>query len=63
MYISKKHFRLGGMAASKWTRSIRAIRDTPLADYSAWHQYYALHCISPSERSFAVSFNFINPVF
>jgi hypothetical protein len=33
--ISKKHFRLGGLAASEWTRSVRAVRDTPLADYSA----------------------------
>jgi hypothetical protein len=34
-YISKKHFRLGGLAASEWTRSVRAIRDTQVADYSA----------------------------
>jgi hypothetical protein len=33
--ISKKHFRLGGLAASEWTRSVRAVRDTPVADYSA----------------------------
>jgi hypothetical protein len=33
-YISKKHFRLGGLTASEWTRSVRAIRDTPVADYS-----------------------------
>ena len=32
--ISKKHFRLGGMAESEWTRSVRAIRDTLVADYS-----------------------------
>ena len=32
--ISKKHFRPGGMAASEWTRSVRAVRDTPVADYS-----------------------------
>jgi hypothetical protein len=32
--ISKKHFRPGGMAASEWTRSVRAIRDTPVADVS-----------------------------
>jgi hypothetical protein len=32
--ISKKHFRPGGMAPSEWTRSIRAVRDTPVADYS-----------------------------
>jgi len=34
-FISKKHFRPGGMAPSEWTRSIRAVRDTPVADYSA----------------------------
>jgi hypothetical protein len=32
---SNKYFRLGGMAASEWMRSVRAIRDTPVADYSA----------------------------
>jgi hypothetical protein len=31
--ISKKHFRPGGMAASEWTRSVRAVRDTLVADY------------------------------
>jgi hypothetical protein len=34
-HISKKHFRPGRMAVSEWTRSVRAIRDTPVADYSA----------------------------
>jgi len=34
-FISKKHFRPGGMAASEWTRSVRAVTDTPVADYSA----------------------------
>ena len=34
-HISKKHFRPGGMAPSEWTRSVRAVRDTPVADYSA----------------------------
>ena len=33
-HISKKHFRPGGMAPSEWTRSVRAVRDTPVADYS-----------------------------
>jgi len=33
--ISKKHFRPGGMAASEWTRSVRAVRDAPVEDYSA----------------------------
>jgi len=33
--ISKKHFRPGGMALSEWTRSVRAVRATPVADYSA----------------------------
>jgi len=34
-FISKKHFRPGGMAPSEWTRSVRAVRDTTVADYSA----------------------------
>jgi len=34
-FISKKHFRPGWMAPSEWTRSVRAVRDTAVADYSA----------------------------
>jgi hypothetical protein len=34
-YISKKHFCPGRMAASEWTLSVRAVRDTPVADFSA----------------------------
>ena len=34
-HISKKHFRQGGMAMSEWTCSVRAVRVTPVADYSA----------------------------
>ena len=30
----QKHFHPGGMAPSEWTRSVRDIRDTPVADYS-----------------------------
>jgi hypothetical protein len=33
--ISKKYFRPGGMSPSEWTRSIRAVRDTPVEDYPA----------------------------
>ena len=33
--ITKKYFRPGRMAPSEWTRSVRAIRDTQVADYSA----------------------------
>jgi len=33
--ISKKYFRPGGMAPSEWTRFLRAVRDTPVGDYSA----------------------------
>jgi hypothetical protein len=33
--ISKKYFRPGGRAPSERTRSIKGIRDTPVADYSA----------------------------
>jgi len=32
--ISIKHFCPGGMATSEWMHSIRAIRETPVADYS-----------------------------
>ena len=32
LHISKKLFRPGGMALSEWTRSVRAFRDTPVAD-------------------------------
>jgi hypothetical protein len=35
VHISKKIFCSGGMALSEWTRSVRAVRDTPVADYSA----------------------------
>jgi len=35
IFISKKHFHPGGMAPSEWMRSVRAVRDTPVADYSA----------------------------
>jgi hypothetical protein len=34
-HISKKKFRLAGMAPSEWTRSIRAVKDTALEVYSA----------------------------
>jgi len=34
MRISKKYFRPGGMALSEWTRSVRAVRDTLVVDYS-----------------------------
>jgi len=34
-HISKKHLHPGGMAPSEWMRSVRAVRDTPVADYSA----------------------------
>ena len=35
VFISKKIFRSGGMAPSEWKRSVRAVRVTPVADYSA----------------------------
>ena len=34
-HISKNIFHSGGMAPSEWKRSVRAVRETPLADYSA----------------------------
>jgi len=33
--IREKYFCLEGMAPSDWTGSVRAVRDTPVADYSA----------------------------
>jgi len=33
--ISEKQFRPGAVALSKWKRSVRAVRETPVADYSA----------------------------
>ena len=33
--ISKEHFRPGGIAAWEWTRTVRAVRNTPVAGYSA----------------------------
>ena len=32
--ISNEYFRLGGIAPSEWTRSVRAVRYTPVAYYS-----------------------------
>jgi len=34
-YISEKQFRRGRKAPSEWTRLVRAVRDAPVADYSA----------------------------
>ena len=34
MGISKKCFHLWGMAQSEWTRFVRDVRDTPVAEYS-----------------------------
>jgi len=34
-HISKEHICPGGMAHSEWTRSVRAVTDTPVADSSA----------------------------
>jgi len=34
-HISRKIFHSGGMAPSEWTRTVRAVRDTAVADYSA----------------------------
>jgi hypothetical protein len=34
-FVSKKYFRPSGMAPSEWTRSVRAVRETLVADYSA----------------------------
>jgi hypothetical protein len=33
--VSKEKFRAGRMAPSEWTRSVRAVRDTRVADYYA----------------------------
>jgi len=61
--ISKKHFRPGGMAPSERTRSVRAVRDTPVADYSApgvnttCHvAYLPLIAVSPFLLALSVSY-------
>jgi hypothetical protein len=43
--ISKKHFCLGGMAASEWTRTVRAVRGTPVVGYST-PSVNPTHCIA-----------------
>jgi len=43
--ISKKHFCLGGMAPSEWTRIIRAVRDSSVADYAALG-VNTTHCVA-----------------
>jgi hypothetical protein len=35
IHISKNYCWPGGMAPSEWTRSVRAVRETPVEDYSA----------------------------
>jgi len=60
--ISKKHFRPGGMAPIEWTRSVRAVRDTPVAEYSAPSvnttphvAYHPLIAVSPFLLALSVS--------
>jgi hypothetical protein len=60
--IRKKHFRLGGMASSEWTRSVRAVRDTLVADYSTCSvnamcrvAYCPLNAVSPFLLALSVS--------
>jgi hypothetical protein len=62
-FISKKYFRPGGMAPSEWTRSVRAVRDTPVADYFApslntTHRvaYRPLIAVSPFLLALSVSY-------
>jgi len=62
MPISKKHFRPGGMAPSEWTRSVRAVRDTPVVDYSTPGvnatrrvAYCPLNAVSPFLLALSVS--------
>ena len=45
IHIGKKHFRPGGIAPSEWTRSVRTVRDTPVADYS-WPGVRTMRCIA-----------------
>jgi hypothetical protein len=35
VHHQQNKFRSGGMASSEWMRSVTAVRDTPVADYSA----------------------------
>jgi len=61
--ISKKLFRSGAMALSEWTRSVGAVRDTPVADYTAPSidttrrvVYHPLIAVSLSLRVLSVSY-------
>jgi len=53
VFICKKYLRPGVMAPSEWTCSIRAVRDTPVEDYSA-HGFNPTHCV-PYRPPIAVS--------
>jgi len=50
-YNSKKYFHPGGMARSDWTRSVRAVRDTPVADYSTPSLNTTRHVAFPPPRA------------
>jgi len=63
MSISKKYFRPGGMAPSEWTRSVRAVRDTPVVEDSVpgvntTHrvEYHPLIAVSPFLLALSVSY-------
>jgi hypothetical protein len=43
--IRKKHFCPGGMGTSEWTRTVGAVRDTQVVDYST-PSINATHCIA-----------------
>ena len=60
--IRKKHFCPGRIAPSEWTRSVRAVRDTPVADHSTLGvnatrrvTYYPLNAVSPFLLALSVS--------
>jgi len=61
--ISKKHFCLGGMSASEWMRSVRAVRDTSVVEYSVsgintTHRivHHPLRAVSPFHLTLSVSY-------
>ena len=63
LFISKKIFRAGRMALSERTRSVRGVRDTPVADYSSPSintmrrvVYLRPIAVSPSLRVLLVSY-------
>jgi len=54
-YISKKRFRSAGVAQSEWTRSVRAVRDIPVADYCTPRVNATRHVVYRAPIAFSLS--------